>query len=216
MRVLVSTAAAILVPWSASHARAPQTSPPRVEIVAVPDGGIQPQAVIDGAGTIHLLYFKGQPAGGDLFYARRKAGAVEFSAPVPVNSESGTAIATGSVRGGQIALGRDGWIHAAWNGSKALDRDGDKLTPIWYARLAQGGRRFEPQRAIGRQTRHLDGGGSIAADRTGQVTSYGMRPGVRMASRTVVSTWRPPRTMAPDSRPRKHSTLRAALAGAAA
>jgi len=159
----------MLVPWSAGSAGPPQAPVPQVEMADTPEGGIQPQAVVDGAGTIHLLYFKGQPGGGDLFYVHRKAGAGEFSAPLPVNSQAGAAIATGSVRGGQIALGRNGWIHVAWNGSKAIDRNGVSLTPMWYARLPPGGRTFETQRAIGRQTRYLDGGGSIAADRTGQV-----------------------------------------------
>jgi hypothetical protein len=168
-RVPASVAAAIVLSLSASHARAPQPSPPRVEVIDTPDAGIQPQAAVDAAGTIHLIYFKGQSGGGDLFYVRRKAGDSRFTAPMPVNSEPGTAIATGSVRGGQIALGRNGWIHVVWNGSKSIDRDGLKLTPMWYARLPPGGRTFEPQRAIGRQTRHLDGGGSIAADRAGQV-----------------------------------------------
>ena len=40
---------------------------------------------------------------------------------------------------------------------------------MWYARLSPGGNAFEPQRAIGDQTRHLDGGGSVAADRSGSV-----------------------------------------------
>ena len=141
----------------------------RVDVVATPDGGIQPQAAIDTAGTIHLLYFKGEPGGGDLFYVRRKAGDAGFSAPLRVNSEAGTAIATGSVRGGQIALGRNGWIHVAWNGSKPVERDGVRQTPMWYARLAAAASAFEPQRPIGRQTKNLDGGGSVAAGRDGHV-----------------------------------------------
>ena len=149
----------------------PQPTPPhgRVEIVATPNGGIQPQGVVDAAGTIHLLYFKGEAGTGDLFYVRRQARDAAFSAPLRVNSDAGTAIATGSVRGGQIALGRNGWLHVGWNGSRAIERDGVKLTPMWYARLAPGGRAFEPQRPIGKQTKHLDGGGSIAADRNGRV-----------------------------------------------
>lgn len=146
-----------------------QSTAPRVDVMSVPDGGIQPQAVTDSAGTVHLIYFKGEAAGGDLFYARRAVSAPAFSTPRRVNSEAGTAIATGSVRGGQVALGRDGWIHVAWNGSRPVDRDGEKRTPMWYSRLRPGAQDFEPQRAIGRQTRHLDGGGSIAADRTGRV-----------------------------------------------
>jgi hypothetical protein len=141
----------------------------RVEVVATPNGGIQPEAVIDPAGTIHLVYFKGEPAAGDLFYVRRRARDTGFSAPIRVNGEAGTAIATGSVRGGQIALGRNGWIHVAWNGSKPVDRDGVKLTPMWYARLSPAGSAFEPQRAIGTQTKYLDGGGSVAAGADGRV-----------------------------------------------
>jgi hypothetical protein len=169
-KLVVAPLLLAVVSWSASCAWVPRPSPPRVEIIGTPDAGIQPQTVADEAGTLHLIYFKGQPAGGDLFYVRRTAGDGEFSAPMRVNSDAGSAIATGSVRGGQIALGRDGWIHVAWNGSRAIDRDEVKRTPMWYARLGPGGRTFDPQRAIGRQTKDLDGGGSIAADRTGQVS----------------------------------------------
>src|SRR5260221_9495516 len=142
---------------------------PAVTVMAVPDGGIQPQALIDAEGTVHLIYFKGEPGGGDLFYVRRKPSDAAFSAPLRVTSDAGSAIATGSVRGGQIALGRNGWIHVAWNGSRPIDRDGIKQTPMWYARLAPDGKAFEPQRAIGSHTKNLDGGGSVAADRTGHV-----------------------------------------------
>lgn len=41
-----------------------------VSIVRVPNGGIQPQAVRDGAGTLHLLYYAGDPMLGDLFYVK--------------------------------------------------------------------------------------------------------------------------------------------------
>lgn len=161
----------LVLALAAGHAVAtqPQPSVSRVDVVATPDGGIQPQAVVDPAGTIHLIYFKGEPAGGDLFYVRRTAAAGGFSTPVRVNSEAGSAIATGSVRGGQIALGRNGWIHVAWNGSKAIPRDGVTQTPMWYARLSSQGNVFEAQRAIGSRTMHLDGGGSVAADRSGRV-----------------------------------------------
>ena len=36
-------------------------------MIRTPDGGIQPQAVMDEQGVIHLVYFKGDPARGDLF-----------------------------------------------------------------------------------------------------------------------------------------------------
>lgn len=168
MRLLLALIASTALPLAGWQPAPPQADG-RVEIVATPNGGIQPQAIIDAAGTIHLLYYKGEPGSGDLFYVHRKAGAAGFSAALQVNSEAGTAIAAGSVRGGQIALGRTGWVHVGWNGSRAVERDGVKLTPMWYARLAPGGTAFEPQRPIGKQTKHLDGGGSVAADRNGRV-----------------------------------------------
>ena len=42
----------------------------RVTVLRTPDGGIQPQAVIDAKGVIHLIYFKGNPFEGDLFFRR--------------------------------------------------------------------------------------------------------------------------------------------------
>jgi hypothetical protein len=140
-----------------------------VPLMRTPNGGIQPQVAADEAGTVHLLYFKGDPAHGDLFYARLPDGAATFTPSLRVNSDPGSVIATGSVRGGQIALGRGGFVHVAWNPSRPIERDGVKQTPMWYARLHPGARAFEPQRAIGSHTRHLDGGGSVAADAEGKV-----------------------------------------------
>jgi hypothetical protein len=140
-----------------------------VTLVRTPDRGIQPQASVDTAGTVHLLYFKGDPAHGDLFYSRFPNGAATFTPALRVNSAPGSVIATGSVRGGQLALGRGGFVHVAWNASRPIERDGVKQTPMWYARLRPGGRAFDPQRAIGSQTRHLDGGGSVAADSVANV-----------------------------------------------
>src|SRR5438094_29356 len=88
-----------------------------VNVVRTPDGGIQPQALMDGKGNLHLLYFKGDPAAGDLYYVRGDKGKGQFTAPRRVNSQPGSAIAVGSIRGGQLALGKGGRVHVAWNGS---------------------------------------------------------------------------------------------------
>jgi hypothetical protein len=156
-----------LVMMALAAAAAP--APPRVEHLAVPEGGLQPQAAIDARGTIHLIYYKGPAAGGDLYYVRRGANDAAFSAPIRVNSDAGSAIAAGAVRGGRLALGRTGWIHIAWNAAHAVERNGEPVTPMWYARLAPGARAFEPQRAIGDHTTYLDGGGTVAADPKGRV-----------------------------------------------
>src|SRR5262249_43257636 len=86
-----------------------QTS--QVTFLRVPNGGIQPQAVVDAKGTLHLIYFKGDKAlAGDLFYVRREAGTERFSDPIRVNSQPGSAIAFGTMRGGQITLGKAGRV----------------------------------------------------------------------------------------------------------
>jgi hypothetical protein len=142
----------------------------RVAVIATPDGGIQPQAVVDEVGAIHLVYFRGEPAGGDLFYARSKPGTTEFAKPHRVNSQPGSAVAIGTIRGGQLALGRNGQVHVAWNGSqKAAPPNPIKGTPMLYARLNDDRRAFEPQRNLMHRTFYLDGGGSIGADKEGNV-----------------------------------------------
>ena len=140
---------------------------PKVKLSRVPNHGIQPQALVDGRGAIHLLYFLGDPSGGDIFYVRQEPGEASFSAPVRVNSQPGTAIALGTIRGAQMALGRNGRVHVTWNGNRS---DGQhRGPPMFYARLADAGTGFEPQRDLITHAAGLDGGGSVAADDRGNV-----------------------------------------------
>src|SRR5437016_1650781 len=81
---------------------------PPVTILKTPDEGIQPQAVMDAKGVLHLLYFKGDPAGGDLYYVRRISDKQHFADPIRVNSQPGSATAVGTIRGGQLAVGKGG------------------------------------------------------------------------------------------------------------
>jgi hypothetical protein len=158
--------------WAVTFGRPAVAADPsdRVTVIATPHGGIQPQAVIDDAGIIHLIYFQGDPAGGDLFYVRSKPATTEFSEPIRVNSQPRSAVAMGTIRGGQLALGRGGRIHVAWNGSmKAMPPNPIKGTPMLYARLNEEQGVFEPQRNLMHRTFNLDGGGSIGADKEGNV-----------------------------------------------
>jgi hypothetical protein len=138
----------------------------RVEVIRTPDGGIQPQAVVDSKGTIHLIFFRGEHSGGDLFYARRTKGGSGFLLPIRVNSTAGSAVATGTIRGGQIALGRNERVHVAWNGASD---SGKTPAPMLYARLRQTLDGFEDQRNLMKLTTGLDGGGTVAADDSGRV-----------------------------------------------
>ncbi len=141
-----------------------------VQLLKTPDGGIQPQALVDAQGTIHLIYFQGEPAAGDLYYVRRPAGQEAFTNPVRVNSQPGSAVAIGTIRGGQIALGRGGRIHVAWNGSQRA-RPGNPAggSPMLYTRSSPEAAQFEPQRNLMQRTTALDGGGTVAAADNGRV-----------------------------------------------
>lgn len=142
---------------------------PRVVVMRVPDGGIQPQVAVDGKGVAHLVYFKGHEMHGDLFYVRSNDGGETWSKAVRVNSAPESAIAVGTVRHAHVAVGRGGRVYVAWMGSdKARPRAG-KATPMLYARLNDAGDGFEPQRNVIRKRPGLDGGGSVAADAEGNV-----------------------------------------------
>src|SRR6185295_13114372 len=72
---------------------------PAVRVVRAPDGGIQPQLMADERGVVHLIYFKGDASAGDVFYCTSRDSCESFSAPIRVNSQSGSVLAIGSVRG---------------------------------------------------------------------------------------------------------------------
>ncbi len=86
-----------------------------------------------------------------------------------MNSEPGTAVAVGTIRGAQIALGRKGCLHVVWNGTKPRPGADYKGTPMWYARLNEAGNTFESQRDLITSAGGLDGGGAVAADGDGNV-----------------------------------------------
>ncbi len=140
-----------------------------VAVRRLPEGAIQPQVAVDGKGVVHLVYYKGDPAGGDVYYARSTDGAV-FKEVARVNSQPGSAIAVGSIRGAQVALGKNGRVHVAWNGSRrAMPQAPGDAVPMLYTRLTDDGTAFEPQRNVVRAAVGLDGGGSVAADGAGKV-----------------------------------------------
>lgn len=149
-------------------ANAGQGRTDQVSTLRTPEGGIQPQAVLDASGTLHLIYFKGKPMAGDIFYVRRDAGATAFSAPLRVNSGANSAIAMGWIRGAQLAVGKNGRVHVAWNGSNEAEK-GPGGNPMLYTRLNDEGTAFEPQRNLITWAGGIDGGGTLAADNAGSV-----------------------------------------------
>ena len=150
--------------WPAVAEPARQT----VTLLRTPNGGIQPQALVDASGTTHLIYFQGDPRGGDVCYVRHESGEPEFGKPIRVNSRDGSVMAVGTIRGAQLAIGKNGRVHVAWNGP-APEEGGYLKAPLYYTRLDDSGSAFERERNVITHAYGLDGGSSVAADGQGNV-----------------------------------------------
>lgn len=155
-----------------------------VKFERLPEGGIQPQVVQETDGRVHMIYFQGDPMGGDIYYATQAPDEDRFSKSIRVNSNPGSAIAVGTMRGPQLAVGRGGEVHVAWmggNGATKVMIEGVENTPMVYTRLASDHKSFEPERAVNTKVGGLDGGGSVAADQKGNVWViwHGVPPGVK-------------------------------------
>jgi hypothetical protein len=149
---------------------APAAEPAAVETLRISGNGVQPQVVVDTAKNVHVIYLAGDPNAADIFYIHSADGGLSFSKPVRVNSQPHSAMAIGTVRGAQLALGKNGRLHVAWMGSNLAEpKAPGKATPMLYARLADNGLSFDPQRNVIQSHPGLDGGGSIAADEHGNV-----------------------------------------------
>ena len=141
-----------------------------VQLERIPERGIQPQIATASDGTVHMIYLTGDPKAAEIHYVRLAVADKDWSKPMTVNSRPGSAMAIGTIRGAQIALGRGGSVHVCWNGSSQAEPK-PKLggSPLIYTRLLRGSSKFEPQRDLMGNTRYLDGGASIASDQEGRV-----------------------------------------------
>ncbi len=148
-----------------------------VNVSRVPQGGLVPQLVARD-GILHLIYFQGEARGGDIFYLNSRDDGRNWSAPLRVNSQSGSAVAMGTIRGPQLGIGREGRAFVVWNGSdKARPRNAFApnseqkygAAPLLFTRLDDAGTAFEPQRNLMTRTFNLDGGAGVACDETGRV-----------------------------------------------
>jgi hypothetical protein len=146
-----------------------------VALIRVPGGGVQPQTAVDAMGRIHLVSLEGAPASADVVYRTSIDRGATWSAPIRVNSTPGAAIAAGTVRGAQLALGRNGRPHVVWMGSQSAAGGPNKPAPLLYSRLGTDGK-FEAQRNLIRRAWGLDGGPTIAAAPDGRVWAFWHAP----------------------------------------
>lgn len=140
-----------------------------VRVERLPTGGIQPQSVVDAEGTVHIVYLTGDPRACDVQYTFRKAGDSTFAPAIRVNSQPGSAVAMGTIRGVQLAVSKEGVVHVLWNGSQSAEPKQGNGSPLLYARKPAGSKTFEPQRNLMTKTYALDGGSSIAVGSGGEV-----------------------------------------------
>jgi len=141
----------------------------KITLLRVPNEGIQPQLAVDAKAAIHLIYFKGQPQAGDVYYVKSSDAGASWSKAIRVNSEPGSVVAMGNIRGSQIALGKAGRVHVSWMGSSKTTGGDHKKAAMLYARMNDAHDAFEAQRNIITSAYGLDGGGSITADETGNI-----------------------------------------------
>ena len=156
----VALAIMLLGAGCAGNSDGPITLPDEVSLLRLPDGGRLPRALLDDHGTVHVVYFEGEPRAGDLRYVTRASGASAWSEPQYVNSQRGTVVGMGPIDGGQMALGRDGRLHVVWF---KLGR-----TEFLYTRTNDTGTGFEPQFALA-GGEGVEAGPSVAADESGNV-----------------------------------------------
>lgn len=143
---------------------------PEVDLVRVPDDGLQAVVKKDDKGVQHMIYFSGEPAGGDVYYVRSAPGDGSTPDAVLVNSQPGSVIAAGTVRGAHMDVDDEGRVHVAWMGSAdAEPRGPEGAAPMLYSRSNMAGTEFEPQRNVMQKATGLDGGGTIAVGPAGEV-----------------------------------------------
>ena len=155
----VCIAAALLLGWGCAASGLDES----VVVWRIPADGRLPQAVIDDADTVHLVYFQGETRGGDLMYVTRKPGDSAWSEPQRVNSEPSTVAGVGPIDGGQLALGQHNRLHVAWLNASP--------TVFFYTRTTQDGTGFEAQFGLASGD-GVEAGPAIAADGAGNVFMF--------------------------------------------
>lgn len=140
-----------------------------VRLERVPENGLQPDVAREDSGRIHLVYLAGDPGAADVRHVQRDGPGRPWTTPRRVNSQAGSAIAVGSVRGARLALGISNRVHVVWNGSARAEPRQAGSAPLLYARSDDAGSGFELQRNLGGEIRHLDGGAAVASDGRGTV-----------------------------------------------
>jgi hypothetical protein len=156
---LIFTAPALTTSAAAS------SDAPTVTARRAPLDGLQPRAAVDPSGAVHVVVFRGPVEQGDLYYVRSNDGAENFGEALRITTDESRTRASRPASCAQLALGRGGRVHVAWNGLPGANSP----AAMHYSRLAEQGSAFEAPRNVIGDHYGIEGGGAIAADGDGRV-----------------------------------------------
>src|SRR3954470_6302203 len=156
--LLIADAAAALGASGATVAKTPGAG-------AVPD----PEAAKDG--SIHVAYVSGE----DVYYVVSTNAGKSFSAPLRINSEPGTVHPANMYRGPDIALGKNGRVHAIWYVNAYQRKLPQDQWGVFYAHRDSGQSAFS--KAVNLNHKPSDNY-SLAADEKGNVAVVWMAGGI--------------------------------------
>lgn len=141
-------------------------TPREIAWIRLPPGAMQPELASDRSGRLHAVWLSGPAGASEVNYASLGDAGRISPPPMRVNSQAGSAIAMGTIRGARIAVSPNGTIHVVWNGSSTASPRPPRSSPLLYARKPAGATGFEAQRNLIAATADLDGGGAVVVDGT--------------------------------------------------
>ncbi len=178
-----------------------ESSRAEVETLRIPEGGSMPRVVVDGEGTLQVVYVAGGDVSrADLFHVTREPGASTWSEPRRVNSRALSVSGLGPIDGARLVLGPDGRLHVVW-----LQAEPPAFV---YTRSRADGPGFEPQRELpAGEAGTLEAGPAVATDGGGNVYVFwhagafddARRSVFLTASRDGGTTFGPARRVSPEA-----------------
>ena len=142
-----------------------------VERVAVPNGGLVPDAEVDREGIIHVAYV----AGDDVFYVKSTDDGKTFSTPLRVNSDPGSSHPANMYRGPDLAVGGNGQVHVIWYNNADQRKLPKDQWGVMYSHLNTDKTAFVPARNLNHKP---SDNFSLAAGNGGEVAVFWMAGGL--------------------------------------
>jgi hypothetical protein len=133
-----------------------------VQLLRVPGDGIQPQAVVDSDGSLHMIYKKGKRSQGDLFYVKRTKNIGPWSKAIRVNSRAGKAPRNSAIGSARLALDHKNRLHVTWLLIKPAK--------YYYTRMNSAKTAFEKQRWLSNKNLiGVESGAALVTDKKDNV-----------------------------------------------